>query len=68
MADQFDGDVRIASWVNEALRIVYVDLGQHGPGCKVERRCIPGNGSFKYSIRKLVEVQTRRSTNVNERI
>src|ERR1700678_27593 len=68
MANQSYGDVRVASRVDQALRIVYVDLGQHCPSCQIERRCISGYGSLEYSIRKLIEVQTRRSTDMNEGI
>src|SRR5277367_6804944 len=68
MPYQLDSDVRIASRINQPLRIVYIDLRQHGPGCKVERRRIPGNRSFEYPVGKFLETETRWSTCMNERI
>src|SRR5208282_909896 len=68
MPDQFDSDVRIASRINQALWIIYVDLGQHCPGCEIERRRISGNRAFEYSIGKFLETQSRRGTIMDERI
>src|SRR5271156_1427803 len=68
MPQELDSDVRVASGINEPLRIIYVDLRQHGPGCKVERRRIPRNCSFEYPVGKFLESETRWSTYADERI
>src|SRR5579862_2577492 len=68
MAHEHDADVRIAPRINKAVRIGYVDLGQHSPSGEVERRRVSGDGSFELSIRELVKMQTRRGANMYERI
>src|SRR5579875_3702037 len=57
MRDQVELYTRVHPGVKHTGRIIYIDLGQHGPCCEVESAGITHNGALHDHARHLVKCQ-----------